>query len=213
MENEIVKIQTAGTDARGIVRPVTVEVEITNGIGIHLVGMADSCVGESLLRVVTALQVNGFHIPGKKVVVNIAPASMYKSSTNLDLPIAIGILQASGQIKVDNELLKRCVFSGELGLDGTIRQGIAYQGYAIAMSTFSLVSVRRPYCLCTCKETALEASPITNVLSYGFTKISDLLGVLQGKTAGSMYLVWNSEVWGYVEEGVKIVKAQSEYPL
>ena len=52
--------------------PVTVEVEITLGIGIHLVGLADVAVKESLLRTVTALQAKGFHVPGKKIVNNLS---------------------------------------------------------------------------------------------------------------------------------------------
>ena len=52
--------------------PVTVEVEITLGIGIHLVGLADAAVKESLLRTVTALQAMGFHIPGKKITISLS---------------------------------------------------------------------------------------------------------------------------------------------
>lgn len=52
--------------------PVTVEVDITHGIGIHLVGLADVAVKESLLRTVTALQSLGFRIPGKKIVINLS---------------------------------------------------------------------------------------------------------------------------------------------
>ena len=52
----------------------TVEVQVSNGIGIHLVGLADQAVKESLLRTVTALQANGYRIPGKKVVINLAPS-------------------------------------------------------------------------------------------------------------------------------------------
>jgi len=48
--------------------PVLVEVEMTGGIGIHMVGLADAAVRESLLRLVTALQANGFRIPGKKII-------------------------------------------------------------------------------------------------------------------------------------------------
>ena len=54
--------------------PVTVEVNITLGIGIHLVGLADAAVKESLLRTVTALQARGFHVPGKKIVINLPRA-------------------------------------------------------------------------------------------------------------------------------------------
>lgn len=59
--------------------PVTVEVDITHGIGIHLVGLADVAVKESLLRTVTALQSLGFRIPGKKIVINLSVYLLYGS--------------------------------------------------------------------------------------------------------------------------------------
>lgn len=77
--------------------PVTVEVDINSGIGIHLVGLADVAVKESLLRTMTALQSIGFRIPGKKIVINLAPADMRKNGSGYDLPIALGIIAASGQ--------------------------------------------------------------------------------------------------------------------
>lgn len=52
--------------------PVTVEVDITKGIGIHLVGLADAAVKESLLRTITAMQTLGYHVPGKKIVINLS---------------------------------------------------------------------------------------------------------------------------------------------
>ena len=76
---------------------VTVEVDIQGGIGIHLVGLADTAVKESLLRTVTALQALDFHIPGKKIVINLAPADVHKSGSGYDLPIALGVIAASGQ--------------------------------------------------------------------------------------------------------------------
>ena len=72
--------------------PVTVEVDITLGIGIHLVGLADAAVKESLLRTVTALQAKGFRIPGKKIVINLAPADLHKQGSGYDVPIALGII-------------------------------------------------------------------------------------------------------------------------
>ena len=76
---------------------MTVEVDINSGIGIHLVGLADVAVKESLLRTMTALQSIGFRIPGKKIVINLAPADMRKNGSGYDLPIALGIIAASGQ--------------------------------------------------------------------------------------------------------------------
>ena len=78
--------------------PVTVEIDIHPGIGLHLVGLADAAVKESLLRTITALQSMGFRIPGRKIVINLAPADVKKEGAYLDLPIALGILLASEQI-------------------------------------------------------------------------------------------------------------------
>ena len=100
--------------------PVTVEVDITHGIGIHLVGLADVAVKESLLRTVTALQSLGFRIPGKKIVINLAPADVRKNGSGYDLPIAVGIIAASGQKSFPG--LDRYLIMGKLGLDGSVRE-------------------------------------------------------------------------------------------
>ena len=80
--------------------PVEVEVDITAGLGIHLVGLADAAVKESLLRTITALQSMGFRIPGKKIVINLAPADMHKKGSGYDVPISLGIIKASGQLEL-----------------------------------------------------------------------------------------------------------------
>ena len=99
--------------------PVTVEIDVTAGIGIHLVGLADAAVKESLLRTMTALQSMGFRIPGKKIVINLAPADMHKKGSGYDVPIALGIIASSGQ--ADLPLLEDFMIMGELSLDGGIR--------------------------------------------------------------------------------------------
>lgn len=98
---------------------VTVEVDVVQGIGIHLVGLADAAVKESLMRTVTALQSLGYRIPGRKIVINLAPADTQKRGSGYDLPIAIGIIAASGQVELPG--LKDFVLLGELGLDGSVR--------------------------------------------------------------------------------------------
>lgn len=99
--------------------PITVECEVTKGVGVHLVGLADQAVKESLLRTATALQANGYSIPGKKVIINIAPADLMKTGTAYDLPIALAILAASEQEKLPD--LENYIIAGELGLDGSVR--------------------------------------------------------------------------------------------
>ena len=93
--------------------PVEVEVNIAQGLGIHLVGLADAAVKESLLRTITALQSRDFRVPGKKIVINLAPADMHKKGSGYDLPIALGIIAASKQR--DLPLLDQFLIMGELG--------------------------------------------------------------------------------------------------
>lgn len=99
--------------------PVTCECEISSGIGIHLVGLPDAAVKESLLRTVTALQAYGYHIPGKKIIINLAPTDLHKTGSGYDLAIALGII--AGAQQEDLPELEQFVVLGELGLDGTLR--------------------------------------------------------------------------------------------
>lgn len=115
----LTKVNTFKTNGIAPV-PVIVETEISKGIGIHLVGLADNAVKESLLRIVTALQSIGYRIPGQKIVVNLAPADLRKGGAGYDLPIALGILSASGQERLTD--LDKYIIAGELSLDGRVRE-------------------------------------------------------------------------------------------
>lgn len=98
---------------------VTVECSVENeGFGIHLVGLADAAVKESLLRTTTALQSLGYSLPGKKVIINVAPVC--KDGTHYDLPIALTILGASGQAELPNA--DEFIVAAELGIDASIRE-------------------------------------------------------------------------------------------
>src|SRR5215210_6542514 len=99
---------------------VTVEVHLANGLpSFTLVGLADLEVKESRERVRAALQTSGLEFPhNKRITVNLAPADLPKESGRFDLPIAIGILAASGQI--DAAALDRFEFAGELSLAGEL---------------------------------------------------------------------------------------------
>ncbi len=99
---------------------VAVEVHIANGLpGFSLVGLADTEVRESRERVRSALQACGFEFPARRITVNLAPADLPKSGGRFDLPIAIGVLAASGQLPV--EALAGLELAGELALTGELR--------------------------------------------------------------------------------------------
>jgi len=113
-------IKTFGSAVYGIkATTITIEVNVTNGINFFLVGLPDNAVKESQQRIDSAFQTYGYRMPGKKVVINMAPADIRKEGSAYDLPLAIGILAASEQMKCNR--LERCIIMGELSLDGAIQ--------------------------------------------------------------------------------------------
>lgn len=98
---------------------ITIEVNIDKGIGYHLVGLPDNAVRESSYRISAALANNGYKLPGKKIIINMAPADIRKEGASYDLTLAIGILAASQQI--DSENIEDYVIMGELSLDGSLQ--------------------------------------------------------------------------------------------
>lgn len=99
---------------------VTVEVHISQGLpALTMVGLPEASVRESKDRVRSAIINSGFEFPNRRVTINLAPADLPKDGSRLDLPIAIGILSASGQL--DEQVLSQFEFVGELALNGDLR--------------------------------------------------------------------------------------------
>ena len=105
----------------GIEAPlVTVEVHLSNGLpGLSIVGLPEAAVKESKDRVRGALLNANFEFPARRITINLAPADLPKDGGRFDLPIALGILAASGQIPT--EILSKYEFLGELALGGELR--------------------------------------------------------------------------------------------
>ena len=103
--------------------PVSVEVDIAPGMPtLSVVGLPDIEVRESKDRVVAAIRNSGFDFPSKRITVNLSPAELRKSGTHFDLPIALGILAASGQLSATaSGKLPSLLVLGELALDGSLR--------------------------------------------------------------------------------------------
>ena len=152
---------------------VIVEVDVAQGIGIHLVGLADAAVKESLLRTITSLQSLGFKIPGRKIVINLAPADMHKKGSGYDVPIALGIIAASGQR--DLPLLDKYIIMGELGLDGTIREVPG------ALPTVELAERSGLRGCILPQASALEAVEYSSSEVYGVENLDDVLRILSGE--------------------------------
>jgi magnesium chelatase family protein len=112
--------KTFGSAVHGVdARTITVEVNVTQGQKFWMSGLPDTAVKESAHRVESSLKNLGYFMPRNKVVVNLAPADIRKEGSAYDLPIALCILFASGQI--ETELLEKYVIMGELSLDGELR--------------------------------------------------------------------------------------------
>ncbi len=163
--------------------PVSVEVSIERGIGIHLVGLADAAVRESLLRTSTALQSLGFRIPGRKIVINLAPADVRKQGSGYDLPIAAGILAASGQASLPG--CGRYVISGELGLDASVRP-------VTGALPFAEMAFRSGYKGCILPfESAMEAAEFSGLDIYAVRNLEEALEVLREEKDVSSLLIRN----------------------
>lgn len=129
---------------------VNVEVHLANGLpAFNIVGLPETEVKESKDRVRAAIQNANFEFPARRITINLAPADLPKEGGRFDLPIAIGILAASGQIP--NNQLAQYEFIGELGLGGELRpvKGVLPSAIQVREANRSLV---------TCEQNALEAS-------------------------------------------------------
>ena len=113
-------VKTYGSAVSGIdAFTVTMEVNISAGIKFFLVGLPDSAVKESEQRIDSAIRENGWKYPQQRIVINMAPADIRKEGSAYDLPLAVGILAASGQCAT--ERLGKYIMMGELSLDGQLK--------------------------------------------------------------------------------------------
>ncbi|MDR3686866.1 MAG: magnesium chelatase domain-containing protein, partial [Coriobacteriia bacterium] len=124
---------TVGTFTLAGVQAVSVDAEVDVGAGLPtfaIVGLGDLAVQEARERVRSALRAAGFEVPNARIVVNLAPGPVRKHGTGFDLPIALGILAATGQVPA--RLAASCVAIGELSLDGSVRPVTGMLAYALA---------------------------------------------------------------------------------
>lgn len=167
-------VKTIGCALYGIdAISVTIEVNIDKGIQFFLVGLPDSAVKESHQRIESALTNLGFSYPRKKITINMAPADIRKEGSAYDLPIAIGILAASGQ--VSTERLERYIIMGELSLDGTLNPIKGALPIAIKAQQDGFKGVIVP------KENAKEAAVVGEIDVIGAESLSEVVAFLNGE--------------------------------
>ena len=154
---------------------ITIEVNIGQGVGYHLVGLPDNAVKESNFRIAAALTNIGYKLPGKKITINMAPADIRKEGSAYDLPLAIGILAASGQIAAAG--LEHYIIMGELSLDGSIRPIKGALPIAIQALNDGFTGFILP------QENALEAAIVKNVAVYGVQHLTEVIAFFDKKQA------------------------------
>ncbi|HEX5265535.1 MAG TPA: YifB family Mg chelatase-like AAA ATPase [Acidimicrobiales bacterium] len=118
--------------------PVSVEVHVSTGLpGFTVVGLPDEACREARDRVRAALMSSGFEWILRRITVNLAPSGIRKAGAGLDLPIAIGLLVATGSIEA--EALRGCAVIGELGLDGSVRPVPGVLSLVLSVGTRAVV--------------------------------------------------------------------------
>jgi magnesium chelatase family protein len=152
---------------------VEVEVDISRGLpSFSTVGLAEGAVRESKDRVKAALKNSGYHFPSDRITVNLAPADVKKEGSGFDLPIAIGILAATGLIP--HSALTDHLIIGELSLDGTIRAIKGALSMAIMAKEQGLRGIYLP------SENAMEAGVVEGIDVYPSDELSQLVQCLNG---------------------------------
>ena len=167
-------VQVFGSALMGVdAHKITIEVYIDAGIGYRLVGLPDNAIKESNYRIAAALQNIGYKLPGKKITINMAPADLRKEGSAYDLPIALGILTASGQLPAPQ--IGDYTIMGEIALDGSLRPikgalPIAIQALQDGFKGFILP-----------EQNAAEAAMVKGISVYGVSHIQEVMDFLEGK--------------------------------
>ncbi len=149
------------------VTTVTVEVSLNKGIQYHLTGLGDEAVRESRERISAALQYSGFKFPVADLTINLAPADLRKEGSSFDLPLAIAIMGANGNIIEDH--LKEYMMVGELSLDGTLQPIRGALPIAIKARAEHFKGLIVP------EQNAREAAVVNNLEVYGMKNLFEVI--------------------------------------
>ena len=152
---------------------VEVEVDISQGLpSFSTVGLPEGAVRESKERVKAAIKNSGYHFPSDRITVNLAPADIKKEGSAFDLPMALGILAATGL--VNRSSCSGYVFLGELALDGLIRPVRGVLPMAIAAKKLGLKGIFLP------QENASEAAVVEGIDIFPVNALAQVIGALRG---------------------------------
>ena len=154
---------------------ITLEVNILQGAKFIIVGLPDNAVKESQQRIDSALREIGLRIPGKRVIVNLAPADVKKEGSAFDLPLALGIIAANEQLETTN--FDDYLILGELSLDGSIVSTKGVLPIAINAREKGFKRMIVP------QANAIEAAVIEDIEVYGFSNVKDVIDFFNNKSS------------------------------
>ena len=153
---------------------IHVECDLASGLpAFDVVGLPDAVVRESRGRVRSAIKNCGFEFPLRRITVNLAPADLKKEGALYDLPILLGLLSATEQIKTP---APECAFIGELSLNGTLRRITGVLPMALSAVRAGITTLFVP------EENANEATLAQGLTVYGVRNITELVSHLRGET-------------------------------
>ena len=154
---------------------ITVEVSVEGGgqVNYFTVGLPDNAVKESMFRIGTAVKQTGFGMPHRRMVINLSPADIRKEGTAYDLPMALGVLAADGQL--ENEELSSYIIMGELSLDGSILPIKGALPIAIQARKEKFKGFILP------KQNAREAAIVNQIDIIGVETLSEVIDFLEGR--------------------------------
>lgn len=161
-------VKTFGSAVFGVnALTITIEVSIGSGVRYYIVGLPDNAIKESLRRIESAIQTAGLRMPRQKIVINMAPADIRKEGSSYDLPIAIAILAASGQIEEKD--LHQYFIMGELSLDGSLQPIKGALPIAIQARTAGFKGFILP------KDNSREAAIVNELEVYGMKNLREVI--------------------------------------
>jgi magnesium chelatase family protein len=150
---------------------IEIETNIENTVpNFFMVGLPDNAVKESRERVATAIKNSGLEYPNRRITINLAPADVKKEGSSYDLPIAVGMLASSGQVRED--LLKKYIILGELALDGSLRPVHGVLPISVEIKKKGFRGIILP------KENAREAAMVEGLDVFGVENLSETISLL-----------------------------------
>lgn len=193
MVSQVISGTTVGIEGHKII----IETDLAGGLpGIVMVGLPDAAVNEARERIRGAFRNSGLTFPVSKVVINLAPADLKKEGSGYDLPMAVGILSANGEI--DMSKLEDTAFIGELSLDGSVRSVNGVLPIVLGLKEQNIKKVFVP------KDNIQEAALVEDIEVYGVSHLCELLEFFaEEKTEQPKLLPYKIDVKKYLAESIE----------